>query len=230
MKLKKIILFLILTALIFGTSSFAYKNFKVERNNYIHTSTYISGGSIAGANLYFMNNTEYKIDDFFEFQKINLDILRDYKSQKICVGIFSNKIFKLPITIKQDTTASFYRVTYEITSDNFEKGKNCLDDIEGYIKQGNEYANQLLSFIQDFGLDYYYADGRTNYEKIEKMKNIMNNVMFYKKIDETNYEPTPQNYSLNINILIISIFLSIIIVFYRAIYNFITKLVKDLSQ
>tara|TARA_B100001564_G_C20537385_1_gene622684 strand:+ start:49 stop:741 length:693 start_codon:yes stop_codon:yes gene_type:complete len=230
MKLKKIVIFIILTVLIFGGSSFTYKNFKIEKNNYIHTSTYIAGGNLAGANLYFMNNTQYNMTDFFEFQKINLDILRDYKSQKICVGIFSSKIFKLPITIKSDTTSSFDRVSYEITSDNFEKGEKCINDIHMYIERENEYATQLLLSIKDLGLNYYHRDGTINQEQTNKMKKVMKNVIFYKKIDESNYEPAPQKYSLNINLLIISIFLSIILVYYKSIYNFVKKLVFDLKQ
>lgn len=230
MKLKKIVIFLVLSVLIFATSSFTYKYFKIEKNNYIHTSTYIAGGSLEGANLYFMNNTEYEMTDFFEFQKINLDILRDYKSQKICVGIFSNKIFKLPITIKSDTTSSFDRVSYEITSDNFEKGENCINDIHMYIERENEYAKQLLLSIQDFGINYYHRDGKINQDQVNKMKKVMKNIIFYKKVDESNYEPAPQKYSLNINLLIISIFLSIILVYYKSIYNFVKKLVFDLKQ
>ena len=230
MKLKKFVIFLILTVLIFVGSSFTYKNFKIEKNNFIHTSTYIAGGSLTGANLYFINSTQYRMSDFFEFQKINLDILRDYKSQKICVGIFSNKIFKLPISIKSDTTSSFVRVSYEITSDDFEKGKNCINDIHMYIERENQYAVQLLMSVQNLGLNFYNSDGGINYDQVNKMKKVMENIIFYKKIDENYYEPTAQKYSLNINLLIISIFISIILVYYKSIYNLLIKLAVELKQ
>ena len=105
MSIKKIILLTILTGILTLLSFFSYTFFKVERNNYIHSLSYISGESIAASNIYFFRRINVEFEKFFDFEKINEDILKDYWDQKICQGIFSDKIFKIPMTVVPFKTA-----------------------------------------------------------------------------------------------------------------------------
>ena len=185
MNSKKFILLIIISSIIFSISYVSYYKFKIEKNSYIHSSTYVAGVSLSAANLFFNSQTEYNIYDFFDFQKINSSILRDYKSQKICKNIFSDKIFKLPITITSNSTASFTRVTYEITSDNRETGKNCLNDIHEYVLNEDKYAKTLIVNLKDIGFNYYRSDGSLNTELKNTIINVLPKIVFFKKIDES---------------------------------------------
>lgn len=230
MNSKKFILFIIISSIIFGISYVGYYNLKIERNSYIHSSSYIAGVNLSAANLYFNSQTEYQIYDFFDFQKINSAILRDYKSQKICKNIFSDKIFKLPITITSNSTASFTRVTYEITSDNRETGKNCLDNIHEYVLNEDKYAKALIENLKDFGFNYYMGDGSINGGLKSSIISILPKIVFFKKIDESSYETKPQKISVTLNLFIISIFISTLIVFYKVLLIYLKSLISELKK
>ena len=230
MNSKKIILLIFLSSIIFSISYVGYYKFKIEKNSYIHSSTYVAGVNLSAANLFFNSQTEYNIYDFFDFQKINSSILRDYKSQKICKNIFSDKIFKLPITITSNSTASFTRVTYEITSDNRETGKNCLDDIHEYVLNEDKYAKTLIVNLKDIGFNYYKADGSLNTELKSSIISVLPKIVFFKKIDESSYETTPQKISITLNLFIISIFISILIVYFRVLFKYLKSLILELKK
>ena len=230
MNSKKFILLIIISSIIFGISYVGYYKFKIEKNSYIHSSSYIAGVNLSAANLFFNSQTEYQIYDFFDFQKINSAILRDYKSQKICKNIFSEKIFKLPITITLNSTAAFTRVNYEITSDNRETGKKCINDIHEYILYEDKNAKTLIENLKDIGFNYYKADGSLNTELRNSIVSILPKIVFYKKIDESSYETQPQKISVSLNLFLISIFISILIVYYRAIFIYLKSLISELKK
>jgi len=230
MNSKKFILLIIISSMIFGISYIGYYKFKIEKNSYIHSSSYIAGVNLSAANLFFNSQTEYQIYDFFDFQKINSAILRDYKSQKICKNIFSDKIFKLPITITSNSTGSFTRVTYEITSDNRETGKNCLDNIHEYVLNEDKYAKTLIENLKDIGFNYYRDDGSLNSQLRSSIVSVLPKIVFFKKIDESSYETQPQKISITLNLFIISIFISFLIIFYRSLFNYLKSLISELKK
>ena len=219
-----------LSTLLFIGAYFSYEKFKLEKNNYIYTSTYISGVNLSGANMFFMNYTGYELTDFFDFQKINLQIIRDYKSQEICKGIFSDRIFKIPITVLPSFTVSHQRVSYEITSDDKVAGKNCLKDIDRYIKNEDEYAFLILNEVKKYGIKFYNSDGSINYDLSNRMDDIYSRIVFYKKISENSYETYPAKYSLSLSLLIICLFISSLVVYNKIILNYFKKLIFELRK
>ena len=230
MNAKKFLLFSLISALLFLVTYFGYEKFKFEKNNFIHTSTYISGTNLSGANMFFLNYTGYSITHFFDFEKVNSAILRDYKSQVICKGIFSDKIFKLPITIIPTFTDSQQRVTYEITSDNKETGASCIKDIDRYINNENQYALLILNEVKKYGIKYYNTDGSINYDLSNRVDDVYSRITFFKKLNENSYEITSGKYSLGISLLIICLFISMLIVYYKTILNYIKRFIVELKK
>ena len=53
MNSKKIILLIILSSIIFSISYVGYYKFKIEKNSYIHSSTYVAGVNLS-AQTYFL--------------------------------------------------------------------------------------------------------------------------------------------------------------------------------
>ena len=59
MNSKKIILLIILSSIIFSISYVGYYKFKIEKNSYIHSSTYVAGVNLSAANLFFNSQLVY---------------------------------------------------------------------------------------------------------------------------------------------------------------------------
>ena len=230
MSIKKIILLTILTGILTLLSFFSYTFFKVERNNYIHSLSYISGESIAASNIYFFRRINVEFEKFFDFEKINEDILKDYWDQKICQGIFSDKIFKIPMTVVPFKTAGYTKVTFEITSDKLEIGNNCIKDIHEYVLMENNKAENLLNDLLEYGIESNNPDGSINYELREKLNKASSEILFFKKVNESFYKTEPKKRAILLNLFIISLIISISIVYLRKIKEFLKKLSLELKK
>ncbi len=230
MSIKKLILLIFLSGILTLLSFFSYNFFKVERNNYIHSASYISGESIAASNIYFFERINVAFEIFFDFEKINEDILKDYWDQKICQGIFSDKIFKIPMTVVPFKTAGYTKVTFEITSDDLEIGNNCIKDIHSYVLMENSRAENLLNDLLEYGIETINTDGSINYELQEKINKASSEILFFQKVNESYYKTKPANRSVLLNLFIISLIISISIVYLRKIKEFLKKLSLELKK
>ena len=115
--MKKLFISIILSLIISGILYFIYLFTNIEKT---------------GANLFFFNNM-YDMDVFFNFETINKTIVDSYMSQEICNEIFSERIFKIPLTIIPFNSPGLKKITYELTAETMEIGTKCMNDIKKII-------------------------------------------------------------------------------------------------
>tara|TARA_Y100000590_G_scaffold465387_1_gene637602 strand:- start:463 stop:1155 length:693 start_codon:yes stop_codon:yes gene_type:complete len=227
--IKKLAVVALLTLIFSVAGNLYYMKFK-KYSNHVHNITFVAGSSLTGANMFFVNNTDYKLSYFFDFHQINSSVLRLYKSQKMCKGIFSDRIFKLPITIVPEFSEFFQRVTYEVTSANEKIGQNCIDDIIDYIALQEKQARLILNEIKNFDLSFYTADGNINYDLSDKIMSIIDTVTFYKIVDQGKRMVQPNVTSINFSVIIISLFISILLSYFRNIFFILKSLFSEIKK
>ena len=178
----------------------------------------------------------YDMDVFFNFETINKTIVDSYMSQEICNEIFSERIFKIPLTIIPFNSPGLKKITYELTAETMEIGTKCMNDIKKIIEKEEKRARDLIEEVMNFEKNNIVDQFRMSETLKERIINFealiaaSKKVEFYEISENSSYKTEARKSSLIFNIFIISFSIVFSFLYRKEIFLFVKNILSEIKK